>query len=210
MADIIRRSPVVFNARPKQVEARDDWQVALEYDGEGSGPWLVDLSHLCKWDVQDSALDEIQPEGVAIPKKYGQCACENGVWINRMNRTQASVWHLGGKCPRVPAEPAYTDTTDSTVFLALVGPNIFAIAEKLSALDFMDPQKEAPFLLQGPFCHVPCQIAIVSRDKAKAAMLLTCSRGYAHVMVEAILHAGAEFGLRPAGERRLTQVIDMP
>jgi len=52
-------------------------------------------------------------------------------------------------------------------------------------------------------------MAVVSRDKANGALLLTCSRGYAHVMVEAILHAGAEFGLRPAGERRLAQVVDM-
>jgi len=210
MADIIRRSPVAFSARPKQAASRDDWQVVLEYDNEGQGPWLVDLSHRCKWDVQDRGLDEIQPAGVTIPPQYGRCACENGLWINRLNRTQASVWHLGDQpCPAMPAERAYTDTTDSTVFLALLGPQVFAIAEKLSALDFLDPAKEAPFLLQGPFCHVPCQMAVVSRDKANGALLLTCSRGYAHVMVEAILHAGAAFGLRPAGERRLAQVVEM-
>jgi hypothetical protein len=33
---------------------RDNWTVALEYDDEGQGPWLVDLAHKTRWDLQDS------------------------------------------------------------------------------------------------------------------------------------------------------------
>ena len=37
--------------------------------------------------------------------------------------------------------------------------------------------------------------------------LLSCSRGYGDGMVGAILEAGAEFGLRPAGESRFDKWI---
>ena len=91
-----------------------------------------------------------------------------------------------------------------TVFLALFGQEIFAIAEKLTALDFLDPLKETPFLLQGPFSHVPCQIVTLEKTPERCGILMTCSRGYAGSMIAAILEAGEEFGLRPAGENAFT------
>jgi glycine cleavage system aminomethyltransferase T len=87
--------------------------------------------------------------------------------------------------------------------VALFGPKAFFVAEKLTDLDLMDPAKTAPFLLQGPFCHVPCQIVTLEKSADGAGgFLLTCSRGYGDSMVHAVLEAGAEFGLRPAGENR--------
>jgi hypothetical protein len=86
------------------------------------------------------------------------------------------------------------------VFLALLGKDIFSISEKLTSLDFLDPLKETPFLLQGPFSHVPCQIVILGNIPERSAILFTCSRGYAQDMIAAILEAGAEFELHPAGE----------
>ena len=125
-----------------------------------------------------------------------------------MNRTQTSIYHLGATAPALPDFSGYTDVTESTVFLALIGPKAFHIAEKLSALDFLDPAKQAPFLYQGPFCHVPCQI--VTLEKAadgSGGFLLTCSRGYGDSMIHAILEAGSALGLRPAGENRFSAWI---
>jgi hypothetical protein len=121
-----------------------------------------------------------------------------------MNRTQASIWHLTGEKPDDPAGPAFTEVTDVTVFLALFGKEIFAIAEKLTSLDFLDPLKKTPFLLQGPFSHVPCQIVTLEKTPERCGILMTCSRGYAGSMIASILEAGAEFGLRPAGENAFT------
>ncbi|MEX1298840.1 MAG: sarcosine oxidase subunit gamma SoxG, partial [Desulfotignum sp.] len=137
----------------------------------------------------------------------GQSVLENGFLINRMNRTQSSIYHLGGDAVEIPKETEYTDVTESTVFLAIIGAPVFAICEKLSALDFMDRNRETPFLYQGPFSHVPCQIVTVSRDGETSGVVMTCSRGYAKDMVDAILHAGEEFGLKPAGEKRATDWI---
>ena len=208
MLEIKRESPVVFGTSPSRTEKRDNWTVVREYDNEGDGPYVVDLSHLPRWDVQDSDLGAYAPLGVAIPEIIGECSLSDGILINRMNRTQAAVWHLAAAAAAIPEDSPFTDVTESTVFLAIVGQNVFAIAEKLSALDFRDPQKTAPFLFQGPFAHVPCQLVTLCRDADNSGLLFTCSRGYAQDMVQAVLDAGAEFNLRAAGEDRFRKWID--
>ena len=201
MENIIRRSAVSFDAVPAKTEERDGWSVVMEYEDQGAGPYLVDLSHRARWDMQDAEIGGIRTPGIPVPEIPGQCIFENGFLINRMNRTQAAVWHLSGETPVLPDNPAFTDVTDSTVFLALFGSNLFAILEKLTALDFLDTSRKTPFLLQGPFSHVPCQIVTLEKAPEKSGILMTCSRGYARDMVGAILEAGAEFNMRPAGEQ---------
>ncbi|MEE4266043.1 MAG: sarcosine oxidase subunit gamma SoxG [Desulfobacteraceae bacterium] len=201
MDHTIRRSAVAFDAAPVKTEARDHWSVVLEYEDEGEGPYVVDLSHRPRWDLQDAEIDGVQSLGIRIPDKPGRCVFEKGFLINRMNRTQASVWHLSGETPALPDDPAFTDVTDSAVFLAVFGPDLFGILEKLSALDFLDPLHRTPFLLQGPFSHLPCQIVTLDKAPGRSGILMTCSRGYARDMVGAILDAGREFKLRPAGEQ---------
>jgi hypothetical protein len=204
MKNIIRRSPVSFDSRPAKTEMRDNWTVVLEYEAEETGPYVIDLSHSAKWDLQDTDLSQFRPSGVTIPQTPGQCAFQNGILINRMNRTQAACWHLCKTSPQVPEESAYTQTTDSTLLLALLGKDVFSIMEKVSALDFIFPERKAPFLLQGPILHVPCQVVCLEKADENIAVLFTCSRGYGESMVVGILSSGAEFGLRPAGENALT------
>ncbi len=206
MVEIKRRSPVKFGAPVKNTESRGDWTVALEYSEEGNGPWIVDLSHKARWDLQSREIGGMTPRDAAMPEKPGQCALENNVLVNRLNATQASIWHLGAETPALPDFTGYTDVTEATAFLALFGPNTFRIAEKLTSLDFLDPGRKTPFLFQGPFCHVPCQIVAMEKETDGAGgILLTCSRGYADSMVHAVLDSGAEFGLAPAGEARFSE-----
>ena len=204
MENIIRRSPVSFDVRPAKTEMRDNWTVVLEYDAEDTGPYVIDVSHRTRWDLQDADIAMVQPWGIQVPDIPGKCIFNNGILINRMNRTQASIWHLTGEKPDDPEGPAFTEVTDVTVFLALFGKEIFSIAEKLTALDFFDPLKKTPFLLQGPFSHVPCQIVTLEKTPERCGILMTCSRGYAGSMIASILEAGEEFGLRPGGENAFT------
>ena len=209
MAEIKRESPVRFKANPTRSEVRDNWTVALAYDDEGQGPWLVDLAHKTRWDLQDSSIGDLTVGDLDVPADPGTCTFEGDTLVNRMNRTQASIYHLGTTAPAMPDVSGYTDVSESTVFIALFGPKAFQVAEKLTNLDFMDPAKPAPFLLQGPFCHVPCQI--VTLEKAadgSGGFLLTCSRGYGDSVIHAIMEAGEEFGLRPAGENRFTSWLE--
>ena len=201
MGELKRRSPVRFKDAAIETETEDSWRVALRYADEADGPYLVDLSHKPRWDLQDANLASFHPCDMDIPKYPGGCAIKDGVIINRMNRTQAAIWHLASGTTQLPPESAYTDVTEATVFLSLFGPHVFSITEKLTALDFLNPQKIVPFLLQGPLCHVPCQIVTMEKAKEGAgSILFTCSRGYAQDMADATLAAGIEFGLRPAGE----------
>jgi len=208
MVSILRQSAVSFDAAPAKSEVSGNWSVVLEYEDEGEGPYVVDLSHRPRWDLQDAEIGGVLSLGIRVPDKPGQCVFEKGLLINRMNRTQASVWHLSGETPAVPDDPAFTDTTDSTVFLAVFGQDLFAILEKLTALDFLDSSRQTPFLLQGPFSHVPCQIVTLDNTPGKPGVLMTCSRGYARDMVGAILKAGAEFKLRPAGEQAFSDWLE--
>ncbi|MBW2370580.1 MAG: sarcosine oxidase subunit gamma SoxG [Deltaproteobacteria bacterium] len=208
MSNMMRKSPVVFHARPEKIENRDHWNVVLAYDGEGDGPYLVDLCHRQRWDLQDGNLSALTPWGVQVPETFCQCALENGLLINRMNRTQAALWQIQEEAPAAAELPGLTETMDATVFLALFGKQVFAIAEKLTSLDLAGPDVDAPFLFQGPFSHVPCQIVVLETAGDHAGILLTCSRGYAKDMVHAIMDAGAEFGLKPAGEDRFNGWIE--
>ncbi|MGM0642886.1 MAG: sarcosine oxidase subunit gamma SoxG [Thermodesulfobacteriota bacterium] len=209
MVDIIRRSPVQFDKRPARVEKRHNWNVVTEYSNEGEdGPWITDLSHKTRWDVQDGNLASLGSSGLSIPENYGESSLTGEMAVNRMNRTQVSVWHFSDDDVEMPDQSAYTETTDATVFLALYGKNVFSITEKLTNLDLNGPDKNPPVLIQGPFSHVPCQILVVNKDVEAPGILLTCSRGYARDMVHALMDAGKEFSLQPAGEDRFKQWIN--
>jgi len=196
---------VTFETAALKTDQRQNWEIVLSYENEGSGPWLTDLSHKPRWDLQDSQIDDPSISGLSVPSTPGDCLLEIKRLINRMNNTQASIWNLGIEPLPLPEFNGFTDVTDASIFLALFGPQTFSIAEKMTALDFMDPAKTAPFLLQGPCCHIPCQVVTLAKqDDMSGGLLLTCSRGYAQSMVHAILDAGSAFGLKPAGETRFT------
>jgi hypothetical protein len=205
MIEIERISPVVFTSTHVKTERRGNWNVVMEYSAEGDGPYLVDLSHKPRFDLQDSDLAAKTPFGIDLPKTPGSSILENGILANRMNGTQVSLYNLDGEDDSTLMDDfGVTDVTESTLFVALLGKSIFSICEKLAALDFMDPARITPFLFQGPFSHVPCQIVTLNREGDSSALVLTCSRGYGKDMIHSILHAGEEFGLKPAGEDRFT------
>jgi hypothetical protein len=214
MKDIQRISPVVFKSTPLKKEKRDNWEVVIEYHSEGDGPYLVDLSHRPRFDLQTSNLAAKKPFGIVIPETPGNSVLENGILANRMNLTQVSLYNLNGQDLAdqdnisMPDEHEYTDVTEATLCVALIGKDVFSICEKLTALDFMDKQRIAPFLFQGPFSHVPCQIVTLSKEGNNSGLILTCSRGYGRDMIHSILHAGEEFELKPAGEDKFTAWIN--
>lgn len=209
MTNLMRKSAVQFDVESLTAEDRENWSVVLQYQNEGQGPWLVDLAHKNRFDLQNNKIDESTVCGIAVPSIPGTSVYKENILVSRMNTTQASVACLGKNKPSLREDELYTDVTEATVFLALFGPNTFLVAEKLTSLDFLAPEKKVPFLYQGPFCHVPCQVVTLKRDTdGSGGLLVSCSRGYAESMVHAILDSGKEFGLSPAGEDRFTAWID--
>ncbi len=194
-----RCSPVAFPAAPAEQEIRGGWNVVRRYLGEEghSGPWLVDLSHLRRWDYQDGKVETRIPLGLPVPREVGQVGVHGSVVIARMNPTQASVWHMApGPPPGTPSEACWTETTDGHCMVAFVGQGVSIVLEHLSALDLFDPQRPRPFLTQGPVLRVPCQVVTFAQD----LVVMTLSRGYGKTFVAAALESGGPAGLAPAGE----------
>lgn len=198
--DYGRSSPVKFAISTVKTELREGWEVVLAYRGESEGPFLVDLSHVPKWDVQDADLTRIRPMDLAIPERPGNCVLEDGLLINRMNTTQAVVWHLLGAHPAVPQELVYTDVSDAYALMAVLAKDVYSMMEKVTPLDLSPGTEAPPFLLQGPVLHVRCQMVVLGEKAGSTAVLIACPRGYAQSMCEAFLDAFREWGLRPAGE----------
>lgn len=195
-----RRSPVSFGESPATTEWRGGWTVALRYKGEADhpGPFLVDLTHRRRWDYQDSQVATHRPMGLPVPERFGEVGVHGPLVINRMNRTQVAIWHLGEEPPPpAPPEPGFTATGDGHCMLAFVGAGVPEVLEHLTALDLFDPARPTPFLTQGPVLHVPCQVVTFASD----LLVMTCARGYGETFAEAALASGAIAGLRPGGER---------
>ncbi|ROQ92153.1 sarcosine oxidase subunit gamma SoxG [Desulfosoma caldarium] len=196
-----RVSPVDFAVRPAETVTRDGWTVVVRFEKEAQGPWIIDLSHRPKWDLQSAAIDEQNPWGLQIPKAPGDCVVENGLVVCRMNPMQAFLWDLGHKASGHPSVDGVTELTDGLCLLGFLGHGIQKIMEKLSPLDLQAPSKSGPYLIQGPVGSVPCQVVVFQQfDPMVAAVAF--SRGYGQSMAEAFLAAGREIGLRPGGELR--------
>lgn len=199
-----RRSPVTFDATPAETELRGGWEVALRYEAEDKhpGPWLVDLSHRRRWDFQDRDIAAQLPMGLPVPPHYGQVEVHGPLVINRMNRTQVAIWHLGeGPSPPTPQATGFTETTDGHCMLAFVGPGVPQVLEHLTPLDLFDPARPTPILTQGPVLHVPCQVVTLAAD----LVVLTFARGYGETFTHAALQSGRFNGLVPGGERRFAE-----
>ncbi|MBU2547304.1 MAG: sarcosine oxidase subunit gamma SoxG [Proteobacteria bacterium] len=199
-----RYSPISFPLQPGETAFRDNWVVIRRYHVEGAGPMLVDLSHRPKYDVQDPDLNRVlQTLDLEPPASVGRCAWRRGFLVNRLNPGQASVWHLGDGPADALAAPMVTEVTDGLVLAALIAESVFPILEKVTPLDLQDPLRRPPFAIQGPVLGVPCQIVVIKPE----ITLLACSRGYGQSMAEALLEAGGEYGLAPAGERAFHRAL---
>lgn len=203
MSEYRRLSPIRWRVAPAQVERREGWDVVLKYEKEEGGPVLVDLSHRSRWDVQDRDIAALRPAGAPIPEGVGGTLVTEGYVVNRMNRTQASVWHLGSSGPWMPEESCVTETTDAQAFLAILGAEerVYGLMEHVCPLDLAAPGQGRPRLVQGPILHIPCQIVpFASNAGGTAAVLITFSRGYGQSMAEALLETGHSLRFRPGGE----------
>jgi hypothetical protein len=201
-----RRSPVRLPGQAVKTKLRDHWPVVLGYFDEGPGPWIVDLSHYPRWDIQGEDPGKAFPPGFSLSDTPGDVVWHAGGLTGRTGRRQAFRWCFDDNAV-APAGAGCTETTEGGLGLALLGKDVLQITEKLTDLDLGDPKRQAPFLLLGPFCHAASQIVVLKNDPADAAVLVAGSRGFAHDMVHAVLKAGEEFGLRSAGESRFTEYI---
>ena len=197
MNAVFRQGPLTFDWKVAEKIIHDGWEVVLSFEDESDGPWLVDLSHLQRWDYQHTDLDSQRPFGLDVPAKPGQVLLQDQKLITRMNRTQAAIWKLArGDAIETPEDANFTDLTDAHCMLAVLGQEAARVMEHVSNLDLFRPDKQVPFLTQGPVMHIPCQIVTAN----VVCVLMTFSRGYGQSFADAMLHAASGCKLRPGGE----------
>jgi len=206
MAKLQRRSPVALPGEAQSVRQDHGWTVVTEYVGESAGPWLVDASHVNKWDIQARNLDRLDSEALRVPSAPGECRWQGGRLTMRLNPSQAAAWDLSGQGLPHPEGPELTDVSEASALLAVLGQESYSILEKLSDLDLGRPGLPSLKLWQAPVCGVPCRVVRLLDPHGGVGVVLGFSRGYAASMTMALLEAGREFGLAPGGEGRLTEV----
>ena len=194
-------SPISFEAVPSATESRENWEVVLTYEGENDISGLTNLSHWPKWDIQDKSLSRIELSDIHIPDQPGSVFIGDTCIVNRVNATQATIWQYREQVQQWPVLPAMTDVTDAYALVALYGRETARIMEKVTTLDLAQPGKDSPFLLQGPVLHIPMQVVVMKNDRALLGVLMAFARGYGQTVVDALLDAGEDFGLKPAGEK---------
>jgi len=196
-----RITPIAFKAVPSTTESREGWEVVLTYERESNASGLTDLSHWPKWDIQDKLLSRVELSGIRIPDQPGGVFIEDNLLVNRMNATQAAIWQYRGQPQQWPNLQALTDVTDAFALITLYGDETGRIMEKVTTLDLGQPDKDSLFLFQGPVLHVPMQLVVMRKGRDPLAVLMAFARGYGQTVVDALLDAGEEFDLRPAGEK---------
>jgi hypothetical protein len=207
MERIRRYSPVTFAHTPARTQERNGWEIVLEYEDEAGGPFLIDLSHIGKWDVQGESLSSIRPAGLVIPEDSEHCALTESFLVNLIKWNWATIWHFSQDMPDFAGDYAFTNVTEAYALLALVGTDVLSIMEKVTVLDLFSPDRKPPFLTMGPVLHIRSQVVVLAREVDSSAILVACPRGYGQSMAEALLDAGKEWGLRPGGEDIFTGMV---
>lgn len=193
----MRQSPVTFAPGATRQVTWNGWGIVQEFADQGDGPWLVDLSHLPRWDYQHRKLDAQAPLGLQIPSHPGEVLRQGGWLVNRMNSTQVAIWQLDRSTDKAkPDTPEFTETTEAQCLLAVVGPDTQVVLEHVTNLDLFIPGRPMPFLTQGPVLHIPAQIVTLHSE----CVLVAFSRGYGQTFAEAMLHAASDCSLEPGGE----------
>jgi glycine cleavage system aminomethyltransferase T len=180
---------------------RNGWEIVLAYEDESAGPFLIDLSHIGKWDVQGEDLSSRRPAGLVIPEGPELCVFTESFFLNLIKRNWATIWHFSRDMPDFAIDFAFTNVTEAYALFALLGKEVFSIMEKVSALDLLSTERKPPFSVLGPVLHVRSQVVVLAREGDLSSLLVACPRGYGQAMAEALLDAGQEWGLRPGGEK---------
>ncbi len=209
MEPLKRYSPVKLPGVPVRTRRRNGWEVVLEYEGEGTGPFLIDLSHIGKWDVEGEDLPSLRPAGLSIPGDSAQCLLTGDFLLNLIKWNWATIWHFSEDMPEFADQYAFTNITEAYALLVLTGREAFSIMEKLTPLDLLSPERKSPFLIMGPVLHIRSQVVVLSKEDAGSAVLIACPRGYGQSMADMILDAGREYGLRPGGEGQFSRLREL-
>lgn len=188
----IARGPLLERHRQlgATVEVLDGWQVAVRYpqQSDRTGNALVDLSHVPTFEINGSetgaALNSMC--GVDVPLRKIHSA--DGRHAYRLTPSRAIVFG------NVFSNAGAIDVTGGWATLALIGPDVERILNKVTAVDLRERTLPVRTCCQGPIFGVN---TLFGRFADRFELHVCCDS--AEFFWEVLMDAGAEFGLRPAG-----------
>ncbi len=196
-----KQSPTRFPKRPSKTEYRNGWEVALAYGNDCAPLVVIDLSHISKWEIYDRQLEGRTLGPVTIPPAPGEVILTPGLAVCLCRPSVALIWQLADEFSwDLPTGATFTEVTDGYALIALIGDDGPRVMEKITDLDLVLAAGQTARLIQGPVLDGACRIMFFSKPDSSTGLLLAVSRGAGQSVVDAILDAGAEFGLQPAGE----------
>lgn len=196
-----RVSPVDIGLKADRVLARNGWEIPLAYVGERSrsAVFVTDLSHVPKWVVIGPNLDGMRPAGISMPAGPGMISLQEGVLLVRTSPSECRILALTDEVPAFE-EKNVTDVTDGFAAMAVVGARCFDILEKLSAIDLTGPS--SPSAALAPVEDITCLLVRIEGSDGVPGFILAGARGYGHFFLDALLDAGREYSIQPAGWER--------
>ncbi len=204
MQTYTRQSPLHFPLSPQETVVHKGWKVALSFPAEEAAPLaMIDLSHAAKWELYGAQLEGRRVGSLPIPTVPGGASVQAGLVVGLCRPSTALVWQLPGDDGLVSFDGVLvTETTDGWALLAMLGKDAARLFEKVSDLDLARRSDENARLVQGPVLDIPARVLVLYGNDMTPGLLLAVARGYGQSVADAMLDAGAEYGLRPAGENR--------
>ena len=89
MKEIKRVSPVVLKSTPVKTKTTDNWEIVMEYEGEGDGPFLIDLTHKQRFDYQNSNLGGEKPFHINI--NLNEIRYSTSTYLKKKSKLQMDV-----------------------------------------------------------------------------------------------------------------------
>ena len=201
MKNYKKLSPISIPFAPETTIERDGWEIALTYRDEDPSLAIIDLSHIRKWEIYAHTLSPQSLSTLQIPDRPGEISLNNEVLIALCRPSVALAFQFGDSPFTSSGTTTYTELTDGYALLALIGNDGPRIMEKITDLDLTLTSSQHARFIQGPLLGTPVKIMVFSIGDCDTGMLISIARGFGQATVNAILDAGIEFGLKPAGEK---------
>ena len=196
---VVARSPMepLARAAGARFEARDGWNVAVDYGAASSDPvgW-ADVSHLPKLELQGSAEAIDAAAGTTL--EFGTAVRRGGAWWCRMTQTRALV---------IGARPALdgihvVDVTSNFAAITLVGPLAREVFARFCALDLRPARAPVGALRPGSIGRQPGILIHEAGDR----YLFLFGWATGEYMWQTVTDAGEHLGGRPIGADALPEL----
>ncbi len=187
MAERISRSPVARSpiAQPAPVVVRDGWEVSERRSS--AALTLADCTPMPKWLARGT-------DAFAVP--FGRAERSSGTLIVGSGPAEWTL--LGGETPPAPAGDfvSVVDVTHGRALIRLTGTRAASVLAKLCAIDLAELVTPNGAAFRSSVAKLVTDVVRDDRE-GTPSYLLHCERSSGQYLFDALLDAGAEFGIEP-------------